>query len=956
MKNKLIKVLSPILLMLLISPYGISQTYEWGGKIGGGAYDSGKSLTVDGSGNVYTTGTFQSGTIDCDPGSGVYNLTFSGAGFYNIFITKLDVSGNFVWAKGIGSTAGLGVSSIKVDASGNSYILGQFDGTVDFDPGASVYDLTTTGTLSETFILKLNTSGDFVWAKKITNSNTSSYSIGMDLEVDASGNIYYTGTLNGTADFNPGAGVSNLTATSGFSSDIYISKLDASGSFLWANVIGNSGSDESNAIAIDASGNLYITGFYQNTVDFDPSAGISNLVSAGFYDIFIAKYNTSGNFIWAQSIGGSDTDKGSDLKIDASGNVYSTGTFKGTVDFDPGAGTFNVTAIGYEDMYVLKLNSAGNLLWIKAFSGASNSISRCLDLDGSGNVYVGGQFMGTFDFDPSAATNNLISAGDYDAFISKLDASGNFVWAKSFGALDSDLVWDLKVAVGGNVLACGGFGGTVDLNPTSSVQNITSSGENDAFVLKWAQCSIVTPTITIAASPGTTITAGTNITFTATISNGGSTPAYQWKLNGNDVGGNTSTYSNSTLANGDVITCTLTSNAPCASTNTVGSNTLTIAVTGSGLSNDEPCGAVPLAVNTTCTYSIFTNAGATNSVGIPAHSCQAITNNDVWFSFVAPASGQTIIKTVASGMTDGVMSIYSGTCTSLTEISCNDDVNPSNYMPLISSSGLIPGNTYFIRVSSFQTTFGLFDICITDPNPVAAPSITISASPSGSICVGNQVVFSAIVSNAGGSPAYQWKKNGTNVGTGLSTFTTNTLANGDVITCAVTVSGNTAMSNSIVMTVSSPVVNITLSGQILSATPGFNSYQWSLNGNTINGATTSDYNAGSVTGNYAVAVGDLNGCVATASYNYGTTGISTISNSNFNLYPNPSNGNVTISFTSADARTVKVLDLTGKIVYSTSSNQEELNMNLGHLLPSIYNVIITNENGVRNFERVMILK
>lgn len=190
----------------------------------------------------------------------------------------------------------------------------------------------------------------------------------------------------------------------------------------------------------------------------------------------------------------------------------------------------------------------------------------------------------------------------------------------------------------------------------------------------------------------------------------------------------------------------------------------------------------------------------------------------------------------------------------------------------------------------------------------------------------------------------------------MSTFTTNTLANGDVITCVVTVNSTTAMSNSIVMTVSNPIVNITLSGQILSATPGFNSYQWSLNGNSINGATTSDYNAGSVTGNYAVAVGDLNGCVATASYNYSIAGLSTISNPNFNLYPNPSDGKVTISFSSAESRTVEVLDLTGKIVYSTSSNQEELNMNLGYLLPSIYNVIITNGNGVKNFERLMILK
>src|SRR5262249_36288313 len=159
------------------------------------------------------------------------------------------------------------------------------------------------------------------------------------IAVDASGNVYTTGYFTGTADFDPDAGVFNLTAAGSF--DIFVSKLSASGNFVWAKVMGGGSDDLGQSISVDASGNVCTTGYFTGTADFDPGAGVFNLTAAGYYDIFVSKLDASGNFAWAKAIGGTGGDEGYSIAIDSSGNVYTTGAFGGTVDFDPNAGVFN---------------------------------------------------------------------------------------------------------------------------------------------------------------------------------------------------------------------------------------------------------------------------------------------------------------------------------------------------------------------------------------------------------------------------------------------------------------------------------------------------------------------------------------------------------------------------------------------------------------------------------------
>lgn len=337
---------------MFISKLNASGNFVWAKQISGTGAVWGRSIAVDASGNVYTTGDF-GGTADFDPGTGYFNLTSNG--LQDIFVSKLDSSGNFIFAKQIGGTNYDYGISIAVDGSENVYTTGNFIGTVDFDPsGAGTYNFTSFSIVEDVFISKLDASGNFVWAKQIGGTGSD---LGQSIAVDASGNVYTTGNFGGTADFDPGVGIYNLTNTFG-GYDIFISKLSSSGNFVWAkNIGGTADNNSAYSIAVDGSGNVYTTGYFKNLVDFDPGAGTYNLGSVGGYDIFISQLDPSGNFILAKQIGGTNDDNGCSIDVDGNGNIYITGYFWGTADFNPNAsGIFNLSSAGGHDVFVCKFD------------------------------------------------------------------------------------------------------------------------------------------------------------------------------------------------------------------------------------------------------------------------------------------------------------------------------------------------------------------------------------------------------------------------------------------------------------------------------------------------------------------------------------------------------------------------------------------------------------------------
>ena len=423
-----------------------SQTY-FALTFGGTSSDEGEGITVDSSGNSYITGYFQ-GTVDFGEG----NVT--SAGSTDIFVIKLNSSGTLQWVNTYGGTSNEAGNGIAVDSSGNSYVTGYFQGTVDFGSG----DITPAGG-ADIFVLKLNSSGTFQW---VNTFGGTSGDFGYGITVDSSGNSYVTGYFEGTVDFGGG----NITSSGG--ADIFVLKLNSSGTFQWVNTFGGASVDVGRGITVDSSGNSYVTGYFQGTVDF----GGGNITPAGGADIFVLKLNSSGTFQWVNTFGGTSVDVGRGIAVDSSGNSYVTGYFQGTVDFGSG----DITSAGDDDIFVLKLNSSGTFQWVNTFGGTSYDLGYGITVDSSGNSYVTGYFNGTVDF----GGGDITSAGSADIFVLKLNSSGTFQWVNTFGGTSNEVGNAITVDSSGNSYVTGFFQGTVDFGSG----DITSAGNNDIFVLK----------------------------------------------------------------------------------------------------------------------------------------------------------------------------------------------------------------------------------------------------------------------------------------------------------------------------------------------------------------------------------------------------------------------------------------------------------------------------------------
>ena len=410
----------------------------------------GLSITTDVSGNVYTTGFF-SGHVDFDPGPGVHIL--NPRGIEDAFVCKLDSSGTFQWAKQIdagNNTNYVKGKSIAVDADGSVVITGNY--SQDFGLGTC-------------YVTKLNSSGNIIWTKELGQSSE-----GSSIKVDNLKNVYIAGRFSGGGDFDPGPGVFDLTggpfffckldangnfqwaigtgAGSGFSqgdvsialdgigdiygvynmggigpngfSDIFVLKLDQRGMLVWVKQMGGNDEDVGVSVVADAPGNVYIGGNFKGVADFDPGPGTYNLViNDSISNAFISKLDANGNFVWARHLkGGWQWCYSSAL--DSKGNLYTTGYFGKTLDFDPGPGEYNLSTSGF-DIFVSKLNSNGDFVWAKQMGGTARVICNSITLDTAGTIYTTGYFFnGQVDFDPGPGTYYLDSGDDENLFVHKM--------------------------------------------------------------------------------------------------------------------------------------------------------------------------------------------------------------------------------------------------------------------------------------------------------------------------------------------------------------------------------------------------------------------------------------------------------------------------------------------------------------------------------------------------------
>lgn len=466
-------------------------------------------MAVDGAGNVYITGSF-SGTVDFDPGPGVAERTSAGA--FDVYLLKLDASGNFQWAHQFGGTGPEQAGTLALDGSGNVYITGSFNATVDFDPGPGSNPRTAQGNVyqtkfgsstytQDTYICKLTSNGDLLWVVTIPGSS------GNGLALDSFGNPYILGSYGASAqsptDFDPGSGTHHLTYSDSLCCGSYMLKLDKEGSFRWALHLGV-GRSYRHMVA-DAAGNIYYAGDFNSLVnrDFDPGPGDSIVATS---DPFIVKLDSAGKFRWVRQVseGGGQGANFFHMALDAT-HLYATGYFQGTADFNPGAGTANLTSAGGYDVFALALDTAGNYVKAVRFGGEGNDLGAAILLDDTGNMYLGGIFEDTVDVDPGPGVTNLISKGGDDGFVLKLGPSGNLLWSWRGGARndrdtieDHDYVYGLALGPQGHIYVDGMFNDTVDFDPCATATNLVATRMQESFVVKLNQegCQVVGVPIT----------------------------------------------------------------------------------------------------------------------------------------------------------------------------------------------------------------------------------------------------------------------------------------------------------------------------------------------------------------------------------------------------------------------------------------------------------------------------
>jgi len=397
------------------------------------------------------------------------------------------------WAVTWGGNENERCFGVVTDSDGNSYVAGYFRQTVDFDPGDGEYLLTTIGG-SDISLSKFNPLGEFQWVRTWGSTNNPPLWGGSEgeqafaIDIDSMENLYISGYFEGTVDFDPGSGVDEHTAISDM--DAFLSKFDIDGNFIWARTWGGNGpggwywsNDCGRFVRVDHSDNVYVGGYFSSDIDLDPGAGVDLHTNSGSQDIYLSRFDTAGNFIWGRSWGGTQADQLYAIAVNSSGTVFTTGSFGGNVDFDPGGGTDMHASNGSGDVFLTKFNMNGDYLGTVTMGGPGNDVAEGVSLSLTDDVYIAGNFYNTVDFNPGSGVDNHNSNGDWDVFLTKFSPSGAYNWTLTWGGPATEDVHAMSIR-GGNVFATGHFGNTMDFDPTSGLDLRTSNGGSDIYLIK----------------------------------------------------------------------------------------------------------------------------------------------------------------------------------------------------------------------------------------------------------------------------------------------------------------------------------------------------------------------------------------------------------------------------------------------------------------------------------------
>ena len=380
---------------------------------------------------------------------------------------------DFQWVKTAGSVNNDFGTAICVDNNGNSYAAGY--GEVSYVAPNYMYGMR---------VAKYNSTGTEVWVKQILNPTGSNSVVAYDIANDADGNIYVVGAFFGTINFDTGFPVSSQSSTD----DGFILKLNNNGDFQWVQAIKSSSFIDIRKIKVNGVGELLVGGVFSGTVDFDPSAAVSNRTSQGMKDVFYGKFSGAGDLLWVKQIGSSYDVSIVGLEVDASNNIYVAGSFKVAGNFDVGNSPQNLTTADvYADAYILKVSNSGTFDWVKQIGASQYNDNLVKALSVGSHICLAGNFTHEIDFDPGPGEAILEFLGEVDGYVLSLNLNGEFSWVKQlsaegYGSVD---IRSVTQNLAGDLALTGSFTGTVDFDPNTGTVNLGSGGLENSDLFTW---------------------------------------------------------------------------------------------------------------------------------------------------------------------------------------------------------------------------------------------------------------------------------------------------------------------------------------------------------------------------------------------------------------------------------------------------------------------------------------
>ncbi len=456
----------------------VKVTYGWAQTWGGDSYDENAAVECDTQGNIYVAGHFRN-TVDFNPGPAVDIRTSNGTA--DAFLVKFDDHGAFQWVRTWGGAGPDKAHDICISPDGSLLVTGDFNGTVDFDPGSGTNEQTSHG-MDDAFVCKFTQSGDFCWARCWGGAWGD---LGSGIASDANNRVYCAGTFAAAADFDPGP--ENDIHTAVDENDTFLSCFDSEGVFQWAKTWGAEGDDWAEYVSSVPQGYLLVIGWFYETIDLDPGDGVNEYTPEGFWASYVSTFDSAGNYLTSRVWDSEFCVYMQALAVDGDGDINLTGSFGGTCDFDPGPGICEKTSKTGSDNFLVKLDANADFEWVRIWDGGE--YANDIAVDSNNNLYVTGGFLHwkydpPIDFDPGPGIDLHYGNGVWDVFLTSFDKNGNHRWASTWGGTGEDRGFGVALSPSGAIYVCGEFGADVDFDPGTGVDRHQSEGSDDAFLAK----------------------------------------------------------------------------------------------------------------------------------------------------------------------------------------------------------------------------------------------------------------------------------------------------------------------------------------------------------------------------------------------------------------------------------------------------------------------------------------